>query len=220
MPVPDFLRTLYERGLDARFQAAHAVSVVVNELLVRLAYAIRRMLSYGSRTKPEERSFSGMWKACDPFTGPSVDRMLTVAHGAFCALDLADAIGQEVAMGVGTFNWVECLLRVNFIGAGRFAICLYKQARHVMARWEAAEEARFAEKKMAFVNSYLAGLDELGRRYDDRRYLTCVEDLKRSDSYKNAVMKTASLARLREVPEDQILDNEEKIDAYFGGSNR
>ena len=98
---------IFEKGYDIRFQTAQAIPVFLNELLVRLIYAIRRLFRYFSEIPKTERSFALMWKKCEPFSNATVKRMLTVAHGTFCLVDVGDAVGRLLIAGGGTFNAVE-----------------------------------------------------------------------------------------------------------------
>lgn len=70
---------IFEKGYDTRFQTAQAIPVFLNELLVRLIYAIRRLFRYFSNTPKTVRSLALMWKTCEPFSNATVKRMLTVA---------------------------------------------------------------------------------------------------------------------------------------------
>lgn len=101
----------------------------LNELLVRLIYAIRRLFRYFSNTPKTERSLALMWKTCEPFSNATVKRMLTVAHGTFCLVDIGDAVGRSLVAGGGTFNAAEFVLRLNVVGVGRFAISLYGRSK-------------------------------------------------------------------------------------------
>lgn len=65
-----------------------------------------------------------MWQRGEPFSNPTVKRMLTIAHGTFCLVDIGDAVGRSFVVGGGTFNAVEFVLRLNVVGVGRFALSL------------------------------------------------------------------------------------------------
>ena len=78
--INELALNIFEQGYDARFQTAQAIPVFLNELFVRLIYAVRRLFRYCSETPKGERSFELMWKKCEPFSNPTVKRMLTVAH--------------------------------------------------------------------------------------------------------------------------------------------
>ena len=53
---------IFEKGYDIRFQTAQAIPVFLNELLVRLIYAVRRLYRYFVETPKAERSFKLMWE--------------------------------------------------------------------------------------------------------------------------------------------------------------
>ena len=208
---------IFEKGYDTRFQTAQAIPVFLNELLVRLIYAVRRLFRYFSETPKAERSFKLMWKACEPFSNPTVKRMLTVAHGTFCLVDAGDAVGRAFVSGGGTFNAVEFVLRLNVVGIGRFAISLYGEAKRAVSYNHAKREADFAAKEITVVENYIEGLKILSVKYDDSRLLTFVADFKKSGAYIEAFGKSVQLAELRNVPANRILKSKADIDRYFGG---
>ena len=208
---------IFEKGYDTRFQTAQAIPVFLNELLVRLIYAIRRLFKYFSETPKSDRSFSLMWEKCEPFSNPTVKRMLTVAHGTFCLVDIGDAVGRAFVEGGGTFNVVEFVLRLNIVGVGRFAVSLYGETKRAIAYNHANREADFASKEIIIINNYIEGLKILSLKYDDAHLLTFIEDFEKSNAYTEAFEKSVALAELRNVPANKILKNKSDIDRYFGG---
>lgn len=210
---------IYKQGFDVRFQTAQAIPVFLNELVVRLVYAVRRMLKYFTATKEEAYSISALWSTCEPFTNPTVKRMLTVAHGTFCLIDLSDATIRGFTAGGGTFNITEFFLRLNIVGVGRFTISLYGEAKRAVGIHSAEADAEFAQREVTIVENYLNGLSLLSEIYDDRELVDFIEDLKCSDLYIQAFEKSVKLAELRKVPEENILRAKADIDSYFRGSN-
>lgn len=208
---------IFEKGYDSRFQTAQAIPVFLNEILVRLIYAIRRFFRYFSETKKEERSFALMWEKCEPFSNPTVKRMLTVAHGTFCLVDVGDAVGRAFVTGGGCFNAVEFILRLNIVGVGRFTISLYGEVKRGIAYNHAKKDADFASKETVIVKNYVEGLKILSLKYDDKFLLTFIDDFEKSNAYKIAFGKSMALAELREVPASKILKDKAAIDRYFGG---
>lgn len=222
LPAPRFLERfqqlanqVYEQGYDVRFLAAQSVPVLLNEALTRLFYAVRRLFAYASSTNPGDFSMQAMWEACEPFSNSTVQRMLTVAHGTFCLLDTTDAAICGAVTGAGTFNVREFMMRLNLVGAGRFAISLYGEGVRAVALQTAGPNAEFARRERTVVEDYLDGLRELGRLYDDRHLVDFTEDFKRSAPYERAFAKSVQLAQLRKVPEERILASKSDIDAYF-----
>lgn len=210
--------TIFEKGFDLRFQTAQAIPVLLNELLVRLLYSIRRLFAYFSTTLKEERSLKLMWEKCEPFSNATVKRMLTVAHGTFCLVDTGDAAIRAFVSGGGTFNAVEFVLRLNVAGIGRFAISLYGEVKRGVSYYRAREEADFASKEITIINNYMEGLKILSREYNDAALLTFTVDFLNSGAYEAAFLKSVKLAEMRKVPPDKILRNKNDIDNYFGGN--
>ncbi|KGF46980.1 hypothetical protein HMPREF0872_06320 [Veillonella montpellierensis DNF00314] len=208
---------IFEKGYDTRFQTAQAIPVFLNELLVRLIYAIRRLFRYFSETPKAERSFALMWKKCEPFSNATVKRMLTVAHGTFCLVDVGDAAGRSFIAGGGTFNAVEFVLRLNIVGVGRFAISLYGETRRAIFYNHAKRASEFASKEIVIITNYIEGLKIVDRQYDDSHLLVFVSDFEKSDAYVESFGKSAKLAELRNVPTNKILKSKSDIDNYFGG---
>lgn len=211
--VNDIAVNMFKEGFDLRFQATQAIPVFINEMLVRLFYSIRRLIRYYRSTDKNERSFKGMWTACEPFSNPTVKRMLTVAHGTFCLVDIADATIRGFATG-GGFNPLEFFLRLNVAGLGRFTICLYGEARRAINIHHAEKEASFAAKERTVLEDYIDGLNILKSVYNDKEYLTFVDDLQ-NNNYIVAFTKTATLAHLRGVPTKDILRDKTDIDTFF-----
>jgi len=211
---------IFKQGYDARFQAVQAVPVLVNEAIVRLLYSIRRLIRYLSVAPSGTRTFPEMWEVCKPFSNPTVKRMLTVAHGTFCMLDVGDATIQAFAAGVGVFNAPEFLMRLNIVGVGRFTISLYGETRRAVAVRSAEAGARLALREKAIVEDYLTGLYCLADLYNDKKLVCFVNDFKSSEMYIHAFETSARLAELRGVPDDEILKSKSDIDAYFTKDER
>lgn len=101
-----------------------AVPVLINEVLVRAFYFLRRLI----KNIKENGSFMRIdWKETLPWKNRTIARMLTIATGTFTAVDLADAAIRAALKSGGdltTFT-TQVLLRVNFVGLGRFVIAVY-----------------------------------------------------------------------------------------------
>lgn len=217
--VNELALNIYKEGYDVRFQAAQTIPVFINEMLVRLFYSIRRSVHFFSNTRKEERSFSLLWKTCEPFSNATVKRMLTVAHGTFCLVDTVDAVARGFATGGGNFNVSEFIMRLNIVGVGRFAVSLYGESKRATKRYELQEKVYFLKREKIIIDDYIQGLKILSNIYDDKTLLTFIEDLKHSDMYEEAFNKTILLAEKRNVPNDMILKNKTDIDTYFRGVN-
>lgn len=122
-------KLLTERfDLRAEMGVAHeigrqAIPVVVNEALVRGFYFLRRLIQ---QLKEKDSIKDIEWKKTLPFKNRTIVRMMTIASGTFTAIDLADA-GIQAVIKSGGFNPATLgnfILRVNFVGVGRFAIAV------------------------------------------------------------------------------------------------
>lgn len=224
IPVTEFDKSvnelalkLFKKGYDVRFQTTQAIPVFINEMIVRLLYSIRRLIGYYISVPKNDRSWGLLWKSCEPFSNATVKRMLTVAHGTFCIIDIGDATIRGFEKGIGSFNVFEFVLRLNVVGVGRFAISLYGETKRAISYDHARESSDFAAKEITIVENYIEGLKILSAKYDDARLLTFIADFKKSDAYIKAFEKSAQLAELRNVPANRILKDKADIDRYFGG---
>lgn len=112
---------------DARFdfrnEAAQSVTVLMNDLFVRIFYAVRRFVD---EYKEKHELNKIAWKNVIPFGNRTIVRMMTIATGTFTAVDMADAGIRAVAKS-GVFNPATLsnfVLNVNFVGVGRFAVAV------------------------------------------------------------------------------------------------
>lgn len=115
--------------LGARHEIGRqALPVIINECIVRAFYFIR-MLTKEIKEK-EIGSLSELnkvdWKKTFPWKNRTIARMLTISTGTFTAIDLAEAAirGGIKAAGNPALFAKEFILRVNFVGVGRFAIAV------------------------------------------------------------------------------------------------
>lgn len=212
--VNELALKMYEKGYDVRFQAAQAIPVFLNELIVRFFYSVRRLICYYSNVSRENRSFSLLWKSCEPFSNATVKRMLAVAHGTFCLVDLGDAAIRSFAAG-DSFNVVGFFMRVNVIGIGRFSISLYGEAKRKIKKYSVQDELAFTRRDRVIILSYVDGLKLLAEAYNDDSLLSFVNDLQNSKMYVEAFDKTIKLAEIRKVPGEKILRTKDDIDLYF-----
>ena len=208
--VNDLALQIYEKGFDARFQTTQGIPVFINELVVRLMYSIRRFVKYITTAKAEERSFSLLWKTCEPFSNVTVN-----AHGTFCLIDVGDAVIRGFITGGGYFNVVEFFLRLNIVGIGRLTISLYGEMTRTIKKSDLENEAYLLERKAEIINYYIDGLKLLSEIYDDSSLLTFIDDFEHSDLYMQAFEKSVKLAKKRNVPDGEILKTKEDIDSYF-----
>lgn len=106
-----------------------AIPVIINECIVRGFYFIRRL--YGEIKEKDVRNFEDLkhieWTKVVPAKNRTVIRMLTIATGTFTAFDVIDAAIRSAIKsgGINPAFWAGLVMRVNFVGVGRFAVALY-----------------------------------------------------------------------------------------------
>ena len=100
-----------------------AMPVLLNELIVRSFYFIRHLIEEYKK----ESSFECVdWNKVIPMKNRTITRMLTIATGTFTAVDMADAaIRSAVKSGGNPAAFAtNFVLRINFVGVGRFAVAV------------------------------------------------------------------------------------------------
>lgn len=116
------LAVLHELGRQA-------IPVIINEVIVRGSYFIRRLYN---ELKQHDTISELNWKKILPYNNRTINRMLTIATGTFTAADLLDAGVRSAIKTGGAINpafWGSFILRVNFVGLGRFAIACYSDIK-------------------------------------------------------------------------------------------
>jgi len=89
--------------------------VLINEALVRSFFFIRHL----AEELKDKKDFKQVnWNNVIPFKNRTIVRMMSISTGTLTAVDVADAVIRS-----GGFN-ASCILRINFVGVGRFAIAL------------------------------------------------------------------------------------------------
>lgn len=100
-----------------------SLPVLINETFIRMFYFIRRLTTELKNNKDVK---SVNWDNVIPLKNRTIVRMMTIATGTFTAVDIADAAIRAAAKSGGNPAIIatNLILRVNFIGIGRFAIAL------------------------------------------------------------------------------------------------
>lgn len=113
--LADFTTMMYEHGYDARFAAAQAVPVALNEVLIRLIWSIKRHYYHNMP-----------WKDCIPLklsNKPELRRMMLVGHGCLCLVDVTDAAIRSWG------NLLDFALHLNMVAWTRFAHLGFQELR-------------------------------------------------------------------------------------------
>lgn len=106
---------VYESGYDLRFGITSSIPIIIEELMIRSIWAIRRFFIF---QKP--------WKECIPIAGkenPDLRTMLLLGNGVFCLIDGVDA----AIHGIKAKNWVTGICHLNMAGWTRLTILAIKE---------------------------------------------------------------------------------------------
>lgn len=151
-------KKIYRRfDLRAELGIAHelarqSVPVVVNECLVCVCYAARRL--YTMCSSGEVHDFKSLLSvgidALLPHGSPLGTRMVTIATGVFSLTDMADGMIRAVVHGGGKINpkmVSDFLLHVNVVGVVRFVFAVHTDYRvHAEAKKEAHSRSKLYEQ--------------------------------------------------------------------------
>lgn len=131
-PLPSVVNEIFSnQRFDMRHELAllselgrQAIPVILGDITVRTFYFIRRLVI---ELKEHKDLKSVNWRNVVPFNNRTIARMLTVESGTFTAVDLMDAAirsAVEVGPPVSPVFWSKFVLKINFVGIGRFAIAV------------------------------------------------------------------------------------------------
>ena len=103
-----------------------AIPVIINECVVRGFYFIRRFAEEVKTIHSFAELRDINWQRTIPAKNRTIIRMLTISSGTFMAFDMADAAVRGAINSGGTLPGfvAQFVLRINFVGVGRFAIAV------------------------------------------------------------------------------------------------
>jgi len=106
LSLADLSVKIFENHYDARFGMAQAIPVAINEVSIRLLWAIKRRF-YSDKN----------WKECIPIgSHPDLRRMLLTGHGVLCLVDGIDAAARSNG------QILFFALHLNFVAWKRLAL--------------------------------------------------------------------------------------------------
>lgn len=131
-PLPEVVNNIFENErFDLRRELAllselgrQAIPVILGDITVRTFYFVRHLVS---ELKEHNDLKSVNWNNVIPINNRTIARMITIESGTFMAVDLADAaIRSAIEAGPPTTPafWSKFILKVNFVGVGRFVIAV------------------------------------------------------------------------------------------------
>lgn len=147
---------LFIKKFDARTEATilrlagkQLIPVLLNEVIVRGFYFVSRLIREAKNHGKAWEKYN--WDQILPFNNRTVVRMLTISHGTFVAVDLADAAIRTAISGqyadLSTFL-AKMALRVNFVGLGRFTIAVFSDVKMGVQRSNRVKERIDLNSKM------------------------------------------------------------------------
>jgi hypothetical protein len=145
--LPKVIDNIYTQNrFDMRAELAvvtilgkQSIPVLMGEILVRFFYFIRHLTEELSNNNLKDVN----WSSVIPFNNRTITRMITIETGTFTACDLADAAIRSTIKTGGPENplfWKDMILKVNFVGIGRFAIAVASDVKMGVNRKHVIEE--------------------------------------------------------------------------------
>lgn len=131
-PLPGVVNEIFSNErFDMRHELAllselgrQAIPVILGDIMVRTFYFVRHLVS---ELKVHKDLKLVNWRNVIPFNNRTIARMITIESGTFTAIDLADAaIRSAIEAGppITPAFWSKFILKVNFVGIGRFVIAV------------------------------------------------------------------------------------------------
>lgn len=150
IPLKFDLRT--EIGI-ANQLSKQAIPVIINECIVRSFYFIRRLyMEIRDNDIKKINDFKKInWENTLPFKNRTVIRMLTISTGTMTAIDLADAAIKSAVKsgGINPAFVSNMIVKVNFIGIGRFAIAVGSDIKM------GAKRSKLRNERIVAMNEYI-----------------------------------------------------------------
>lgn len=121
--LSECINNVFKDGMDFRSEMAQSIPVLMNEIFIRIFYSVRRFIAEYKSKKPLAEV---NWGLVISSGNRTFARMLTISTGVFEAVDVLDALVEGAIYSKA--NWAEfgrqVVLRLNFVGIGRFTIAL------------------------------------------------------------------------------------------------
>lgn len=136
------------------FVGRQSVPVILNECIVRTFYFVRHLID--EKQKAIEWNAIN-WNKVVPWGNRTINRMLTIATGVFTTVDVADAaIRSVIKNGGNMYNpklYLDFVLRVNFVGLGRFAIAVGTDIYMGVKREKLRKERMFRQSEQLILST-------------------------------------------------------------------
>lgn len=136
------------------YAGRQAIPVILNECIVRTFFFVRHLI--------EEKKNAGEWEKVNwnkivPWGNRTINRMLTIATGTFTTVDVADAAIRSVVKNDGNVHnpklYADFVLRINFVGLGRFAIAVGTDIHMGAKREKLRKERMFRQSEQMLLGT-------------------------------------------------------------------
>ena len=181
-----FVREALDTGKELLPQLKkQALPIVLNEVLVRSFYFVRHL---ATELKGKNAFSEVDWNKVIPIGNRTIERMMTIATGTFTAIDTLDAVIEGAINSKA--SWAEfgrqVVLRLNFVGIGRFTIALGTDAFMGLRKGKKSRERMLLKAESLY-------LLEAKMYYGDQLMWTAVKDAGQSvDSLFEAMQKLST----------------------------
>lgn len=169
--LPKLIDEIYtQKRFDMRDELAvimelgkQAIPVLLGDILTRTIYFVRHLVL---ELKAKDSYMDVDWKNVIPFNNRTITRLLVIESGTFTACDIADAaIRSAIKNGGNIYNpklYLDFVLRVNFVGVGRFAIAMGSDIRMGNKREDKIQEKIFLQNKYALLDCAIVSYKQDG----------------------------------------------------------
>ena len=135
-----------------------AIPVIINECIVRVSYFVRRLLH--EFTTKEIHNFNDFiyvidWEKTFPSDNRTIARMVSIASSTFVAIDAADAAIRSALNSGGepASFFTNMILKVNFVGIGRFAVAIGTDTYMGYKRSKLRNERMYRQSEQIFLST-------------------------------------------------------------------
>ncbi len=162
------------------------IPVLINETITRSFYFVRHLI--------EEYNEHNEWKSINwgnviPFRNRTIVRMLTISSGTFTTIDLADAVIRsaiEAGAPLTPAFLSKFVLKVNFVGVGRFVIAIGTDIGMGM------KKSSLENKRIALMSEQIELLNARVFYYQENMWLQIDETERSLEKLENYIESSAS----------------------------
>jgi len=220
----DVMVKVFEQGYDLRFGATMAIPVIIEELMIRVIWTIRR---HYYKNRP--------WKECIPSSKHADLRiMLIVGNGTLCLVDGVDAAARGLLSGgnivvfithLNLVAWARLLLLVGrelYIRFGPIALKMICRAIDDIMSICTPAERKLIEDFNIRINAYSRRYDELFAEFVKeidieygKMYLAATNTYNPNRTRKERAQSSADLAIACGVDRGKTIKDNNDLDKYL-----